>query len=303
MKGLCTLFGVSKQAYYKRDMAVAARKAQREAIVLAYIRDIRQKAPGIGGMKLWFMYNRDFPDGERVGRDMFYEIIDRHGLKARYKTRRPRTTDSTHGLKVYPNLIVDYIPDRCRLWVSDINYIPLWLDNGRHFFCYLSLIMDAYSREMVGWDVGATLSALHPVNALRMALKRLDSMTREETELLIHRSDRGSQYASAEYVGLLEERGIRISMTENGDPKENAQAERVNGTVKNELLAGLRLTGVADTRDAVARAVNFYNTRRPHMSIDMLTPVEAAERTGDIRKRWHSYRDDAIKSIGAAANS
>lgn len=128
-------------------------------------------------------------------------------------------------------------------------------------------------------------------------------MTREETELLIHCSDRGSQYASAEYVGLLEERGIRISMTENGDPKENAQAGRVNGTVKNELLAGLRLTGVADTRDAVARAVNFYNTRRPHMSIDMLTPVEAAERTGDIRKRWHSYRDDAIKSIGAAANS
>lgn len=97
MKGLCTLFGVSKQAYYKRDMAVAARKAQREAIVLAYIRDIRQKAPGIGGMKLWFMYNRDFPDGERVGRDMFYEIIDRHGLKADTRpaapARQTRPTD------------------------------------------------------------------------------------------------------------------------------------------------------------------------------------------------------------------
>lgn len=303
VKELCALFGVSKQAYYKRDMTVAARKIQREAIILAYIREIRLCAPGIGGMKLWFMYKRDFPDGERVGRDIFYEIIDRHGLKARHKTRRPRTTDSTHGLRVYPNLIVDYISDRCnRLWVSDITYITLWLDDDRHFFCYLSLIMDAYSREIVGWDVGATLSALHPVKALRMALKRLEGMAPEETALLIHHSDRGSQYASTEYVGLLEEKKIRISMTQNGNPKENAQAERVNGTVKNELLAGIRLTGLSDTIEAVARAVEFYNTRRPHMSIDMLTPVEAAGRTGNIRKRWHSYRDDAIKSVRDAIN-
>ena len=91
---------------------------------------------------------------------------------------------------------------------------------------------------------------------------------------------------------------MRISMTENGDPKENAVAERVNSTVKNELLGGMRFTSVEEVRAAVAAAVDFYNNERPHMSLDMMTPAQAAQCTGEVRKRWRSFRDEAIK--GAA---
>ena len=98
---------------------------------------------------------------------------------------------------------------------------------------------------------------------------------------LIHHSDRGCQYASREYVGTLTGRGLRVSMTESGDPKDNAQAERINNTIKNELLLGKTFASVAEVRAAVARAVDFYNNRRPHMSIGMLTPAEAARLTGE----------------------
>ena len=106
-----------------------------------------------------------------------------------------------------------------------------------------------------------------------MALKRIEGMANIN---LIHHSDRGCQYASSEYVSLLQERGIRISMTETGDPKDNAQAERINNTMKNELLKGMRFTNIDDVRAVVGRAIDFYNNERPNMSIDLKTPAEAA---------------------------
>ena len=129
-----------------------------------------------------------------------------------------------------------------------------------------------------------------------MALSRLDGKNEEYTSQLIHHSDRGVQYASEEYVNLLRKNSIRISMTEKGDPKENAIAERVNQTVKNELLKDIRFHSVGEIRDALKVAVEFYNTRRPHMSVDMMTPEEAANCNGIIRKWWRSYREEAIKS-------
>lgn len=264
-----------------------------ESFALEYIHKIRAIDPGIGGMKLWYMYKRDFPDKERVGRDKFEDIIHRHGLKVRNKMRKPRTTDSTHGLPMYPNLVYEFIPDSInQLWVSDITYIPIWLSDNEYTFCYLSMIMDAYSHELVGWAVGPTLETLYPCQALEMAMRRLDG-----TEVnLIHHSDRGVQYASKDYVNMLKGKSIRISMTENGDPKENAMAERINSTIKDELLKGLRFTCLNEVRDALDIAVQFYNTQRPHMSIDMMTPEQAAQCNGEIRKWWKSYRDDAIKN-------
>ena len=94
---------------------------------------------------------------------------------------------------------------------------------------------------------------------------------------------------------LLAANGIHVSMTESGDPKENAQAERVNGTMKNELLKGRRFRSVAEVRAAVSEAVAFYNNERPHMSIGMMTPVEASNLTGELEKKWRSYRTEAIK--------
>lgn len=268
-------------------------KAAQESFAIEYVKRIRSKAPGIGGLKLWYMYRRDFDGNNPVGRDRFAYIIDRYGLKVRKKFRKPKTTDSSHGLPTYPNIVKDLIPTRAnQLWVSDITYITVWLDEYHYAFCYLSLILDAYTEEIVGWCVGPTLETAYPVEALNMALKRIDGMKEIN---LTHHSDRGCQYASSEYVRLLEKQHIKISMTESGDPKDNAQAERINNTMKNELLKDIRFVCIEDVKSAVSCAVDFYNNERPHMSIDMMTPAEAALHEGEIAKRWRSYRTIAIK--------
>lgn len=290
---LCGLFGVSKQAYYQYDEDAAHAKAAREEFALQYIRDIRKEDPGIGGMKLWYMYQRDFCFDNPIGRDRFCRIIDENNLKVRLRIRKPRTTDSTHGLPTYPNLIKEYIPTSAnQLWVSDITYIVIMDDDYRYHFCYLSMILDAYTEEIVGWGVGPTLATEYPIEALRMALKRIEG----KDVNLIHHSDRGCQYASREYVNTLRQHGIRVSMTESGDPKDNAQAERINNTMKNELLKDKVFHSIGEVIAAVALAVDFYNNRRPHMSIGMMTPSEAAGSTGDRDMRWTSYRHLAIKS-------
>jgi len=296
------LLGVSKQAYFQRDENVLLKKIAQEDFALNYILDIRKKDPGIGGIKLWYMYKRDFTGNHPMGRDRFEELMDKYGLKVRKCMRKPRTTDSTHGLPVYPNLIKEFIPTAPnQLWVSDITYIPIWLDSGSHSFCYLSLVLDAYTEEIVGWCVGPTLDTEYPIHALHMALMRLRDIPKEDI-VLIHHSDRGLQYSSKRYVELLAEYGVRVSMTENGNPKENAQAERINNTMKNELLKDMRFKSLEEVTMSICAAVDFYNEQRPHMSIDMMTPRQAAACTGELRKRWISYRELYIKESHNSQN-
>ena len=296
--GLCKLFGVSKQAYYQHDESRVLLKAAQESFVLEYVRTIRDKDPGMGGDKLWRMYMDEFSGNNPVGRDRFADIIDRYKLKVRSRVRKPRTTDSTHGLPTFPNIVKDFIPTGPnQLWVSDITYITIWVDEYHYIFCYLSLILDAYTEEIVGWSVGRTLETKYPVEALNMAFKRIEG---KKDISLIHHSDRGCQYASSEYVQLLKQHNIRISMTETGDPKENAKAERINNTMKNELLKGKRFTNIQQVIDAVDKAVDFYNNERPHMSIGMMTPSKAAVYEGVLEKVWTSYRENAIKEKRAA---
>jgi transposase InsO family protein len=269
-------------------------KAAQEEFVLQYIHSIRKKDAGIGGKKLWYMYRKEFGSNHPVGRDSFANIVDKYGLKVRAKVRKAKTTDSTHGLPVYPNIIKDFIPSSPnQLWVSDITYITIWLNEYTYVFCYLSLILDVYTEEIVGWSVGPTLETSYSIEALRKALERIEG---QDTIDLIHHSDRGCQYASGEYVSLLKQYGIGISMTESGDPKDNAQAERINNTMKNEFFRGVVFNNIDEVKVAVTMAVDFYNNERPHMSIDMMTPCEAAACTGEIAKRWKSYRFIAIKS-------
>ena len=265
----------------------------REAFALEYIKEVRAKDPGMGGDKLWHMYRHDFKGNDPIGRDWFADIINKHNLKVRLKVRKPRTTDSSHGLPTYPNLVKDFIPTGPnQLWVSDITYIIIWVDTIHYIFCYLSLILDAYTEEIIGRSIGPTLATTYPLEALKMALKRID----EKKDIhLIHHSDRGCQYASSEYIKLLNDNHILISMTESGDPKDNAQAERINNTMKNELLRGMRFTNIDEVIAAVARAVDFYNNERPHMSIDMMTPATAAFCEGEIKKRWVSLRERVIR--------
>jgi transposase InsO family protein len=196
--GLCKLFGVTKQAYYKYDENAVLLKVAQEEFVLQYIHGIREKDRGTGGMKLWHMYRKEFGINCPAGRDRFEDTVNRYGLKVRARVRKPKTTDSTHGLPVYPNIIRDFIPtEPNRLWVSDITYITIRLNEYTYLFCYLSLILDAYSEEIVGWSVGSTLETTHPIESHTKALKRIEGQGKINP---IHHPDRGCQYASKEYV-------------------------------------------------------------------------------------------------------
>ena len=289
---------MSPQAYYKHGNT-DLRKLADEAFCVEFIRRVRLKDRGIGGGKLWKMYRKEFGDEHSVGYNRFYDIIEKYSLKVRKKRRRARTTDSDHDLPLYPNLVKELIPLRPnQLWVSDITYMVIYLnaETGEYDFCYLSLVTDYYTKEIIGWCVGETLEAKFAMKALTMALSRLNGNPAQD---LIHHSDRGVQYASYDYTKLLKEHHIKISMTECGDPKENAVAERVNGIIKNELLMGMAFFSIEEVRKALEVAIDFYNNERPHMSLDWKTPAQAALCTGELEKKWKSYRENAIKSLAA----
>jgi putative transposase len=223
-----------------------------------------------------FLLQHDF----QIGRDAMFDLLSERGLLVRKRRRSGCvTTFSKHRFKKYPNIIRDFIPIAPnQLWVSDITYIHL--EDG---FAYLSLITDAYSRKIVGFYLSKDLSARGPLNALKMAIKTNDHITG-----LIHHSDRGVQYCCDAYVKLLTDEKIKISMTENGDPLENAIAERVNGILKQELLEEVFPDFITASNDT-AIACSTYNHIRPHGSIDDLKPAEAHQMTGTINKRWKNY--------------
>lgn len=296
---MCRLLGVSKQAYYKHVDKLMQRLSE-ESFVVEYVKSIRRKDPGIGGNKLWLMYRLAFGEKQSVGYNRFYDIIERYGLKVRKRKRRICTTDSRHNYPLYPNQIKEMIPDApCQLMVSDITYIPIWGTAKReeYTFCYLSLITDYYTKEIIGYSVGDTLEAKYPQAALEMALRHYKG---KDLSNLIHHSDRGVQYASYGYTARLKDCKIRISMTESGNPKDNAVAERVNNTIKNEFLKGMEFTRISQVKAAVKAAVSFYNEERPHWSLDGMTPSQAARCEGELKKRWISYRELAIKKLNEA---
>lgn len=215
-----------------------------------------------------------------IGRDAMFDLLAERGLLVTKRKRRgPTTTMSKHRFKKYPNIIRGFIPvGPNQLWVSDITYIHL--ENG---FAYLSLITDAYSRKIVGFYLSKDLSAKGPLAALKMALENNPTAPG-----LIHHSDRGVQYCCDEYVKRLRDKNMRISMTENGDPLENAIAERVNGILKAELLEEVFIDFTTAQKE-VAIACSTYNYLRPHGSIDNLKPAEAHQQTGEIKRRWKNY--------------
>ena len=216
------------------------------------------------------------------GRDAFIEILRANGLMVQLKRRQHyKTTDSNHHYHKYDNLIKEVIPMRPNeIWVSDITYVET--DEG---VCYLSLITDAYSHKIVGWAVGPTLETRYPLEALRMALGTIDD---ETAARLIHHSDRGSQYCSAAYVAELKKRGVMISMTQSGDPLENAIAERANGIIKTEWLYKMKIPTISKCEEELERIILFYNTERPHMSIGNKTPETVHHEQGEQKRCWRN---------------
>jgi transposase InsO family protein len=217
-----------------------------------------------------------------MGRDKLHELLTRQGLLIRRKKGTPKTTNSRHWMKKYPNLIRELVIARSEQpWVADITYICVGYD-----FNYLSLITDAYSKKIVGYHLHPTLSAEGSLQALDMALKGRTKFLPE----LIHHSDRGTQSCSFEYVLELREADIAISMTEDGEGYENQIAERMNGILKTEFNLNKIFKSHDEAKLTVAKSIEAYNTQRPHMSIDFLTPDEAHGFEGELQKRWKNYR-------------
>lgn len=261
---LCRLFGLSRQAYYKHNWGALDRNKTGE-IILKLVRKIRETHPRIGTRKLHQMLQPLLIEHEiKMGRDGLFNLLANNHLLIRRRKRRVYTTQSQHWLRKYPNLIKGMrIRGVNQLWVSDITYV-----RKRNGFLYLSLITDAYSRKVVGYHIAESLHAANTLEALKMALR----LNNKPLYNLIHHSDRGIQYCSYDYINLLKTHHIRVSMTESGDPLENALAERMNGIIKNEYLFNKNIRNVNHARVLLTQAVDAYNNERPHSSIKMQTP-------------------------------
>jgi transposase InsO family protein len=219
----------------------------------------------MGGRKILKMIRPFVQEHEiKLGRDSFFDLLRVNHLLVKRRKVRQYTTNSYHSFRKYPSLIKGYTPKSVnQLWVSDITY---WKTNKG--YVYISLITDAYSRKIVGYHVAKNLEAIETIKALKMAVGNLQATPSN----LIHHSDRGLQYCSNEYVKLLRDNNIKISMTENGDPYENALAERMNGIVKNEYLYNYPVTQLIQAKSVMDTVVKLYNEDRPHMSCGYETP-------------------------------
>lgn len=294
---LCRLFGYTRQGYWKQTRKEQSRSIDASA-VLNEVKRIRTDMPRMGVRKLQVKLQED---GHRIGRDRLYAILGENGMLVKRKRTRAVTTYSKHWLRKYPNLIKGMEPDRPdQIWVSDITYITIEKPEGKSFL-YLSLITDAYTHEIEGYCLHDSLGMEGPIAALSMALS---SHTSYELRDLIHHSDRGCQYCSHDYVNQLKANGILVSMTEKGDPYENAIAERVNGILKTEWLNQEKFTSAQYAKERIARIIHFYNYQRPHMSVGNLTPVEARRSACTHKKLWKNYwREKVEKEKYAALNA
>lgn len=280
---LCGWFGITRQAYYQNNWDGISTTLE-EDLILQQVKNIRKHHRRMGTRKLYgIMQSFMLEHSIKMGRDGLFNLLAANHLLVRKRKRRIQTTNSHHWLRKYPNLIRDFVPTAInQLWVSDITY---WRLREKHV--YISFVTDVYSHKIVGYQVAETMDAIESIQALQMALSGLGP----ESHLnLTHHSDRGLQYCSHAYVKLLQAHNIKISMTENGDPYENAIAERVNGILKTEWLYDMNLVNYAEAKEAISSIIDIYNTERPHSSIEMLTPNEAHQMHGQLKRLWKSYR-------------
>ena len=265
---LCARVGMSRQNYYAARRLRQRREID-EAVILELVRRERRIQPRLGGRKLLHVLRADFNEaGVKVGRDRFFELLAEADLLVVPKAGSPRTTNSRHSLPVFSNLLAGKVvcgPNEA--WVSDLTYIRT--DQG---FLYAAMITDAYSRKIVGAHIGDSLEAEGCLLALEQALKSLPAGKRP-----IHHSDRGCQYCCHEYVERLRSRGLAISMTQVMHCYENAQAERVNGILKQEYELDRRFRTKAQARKAFEQAVWLYNHRRPHLGLSYRFPADVHE--------------------------
>ena len=235
-------------------------------MIIQLVQSKRRKQPRVGGCKLYRMLKPDFQNMKiKIGRDKFFAILRTEGLLINRKKGYHRTTNSNHRFTIYDNLIEAKTAIRIdEIWVSDITYLRVL-----GTFLYLFLITDLYSRKIIGYDISKSLNIEGGLRALKQAMRAKSNL-----EGSIHHSDRGIQYCSNIYTGLLTNKGMQISMAAKGNPYENAVAERVNGILKEEFLLSETFKDDKEAIKATIEAIKTYNTERIHMSIDYKTPEE-----------------------------
>jgi transposase InsO family protein len=255
---------MTRQNYYKQRR-VRAVLAVDESLALSLIGRERSLQPRLGARKLLVLVGAELASaGVSLGRDRFFALLSRHNLLIQRPRRGVRTTYSRHGLRVYGNLARDMtLTAPHQLWVSDITYI-----RTLEGFMFLSLVMDSFSRAIVGYDCSDSLEREGALRALSMAQRQLPACS-----ITMHHSDRGSQYCCGAYIQRLKKRGIIISMTEDDHCAENSQAERLNGILKQEFGLGRTFANKRDVSLATKEAVQLYNHRRPHGSLGNRVPM------------------------------
>lgn len=261
---------------------------QRRKLLASNVEYYRWLWPRLGGVKLHIILRAELGVEITHGRDSFLRFLSEEGYMLP-RLKRRHTTDSRHPFRKYPNLIqgveAQYVN---HIWVADITYI--WIAGD---VLYLHLITDMYSHAVIGWCLSETLEAENTVKALDMAISTAGGVNLCGT---IHHSDRGSQYACHMYVDRLLDFHIRISMTERYNPTDNPVAERQNGILKNENIQVKDLyRDREEAETGIAKAIEFHNYVRPHMSIGMKQPMEVYRGEEPGKNLWKKNKGNACK--------
>lgn len=235
--------------------------------------DLRRYMPRLGTRKLYFLIKpKLIEQGVKLGRDAFFDYLRDERLLVQPKRSFTKTTNSRHWMKKHPNLLKDFKPRHPEdVLVSDITYVQS--DEGVH---YLSLVTDAFSRKIMGYELSNEMKATDVVKALDMAIS-----TRQYGCSCIHHSDRGLQYCSGVYQNRLRDGAMRPSMTDGYDCYQNALAERVNGILKQEFLLD-RCKNIKELKKLISESIYIYNNIRPHLSLGMNTPNEVHEKSQQL---------------------
>jgi len=239
---------------------------------LQLVDEIRHEQPRLGTRKL--LNRLKTCHDTEVGRDHLFDLLGREGRLVKVKKRFEKTTYSHHGYAVAPNRIKELTINKPnQVLVSDCTYLRLF---GRKF-AYLFLVSDAYTRRIVGYHVSRDLSHHSALIALWKAAAWLKEVQGVTGQGVIHHSDRGCQYCCHEYLAMLRSHGMESSMTDADHCYQNAIAERINGILKDEFNLDAEFVNINHVQTAVAKAVEVYNTKRPHWSLGLRTPQEMYE--------------------------
>jgi putative transposase len=277
------VFGISKQAYYKRLNTEKQKEEDRE-IVLEEVSRIRERMPQTGTKKLYNQLRAVLSERNiKMGRDGLFCLLRNRGLLIRKTKRFHITTDSKHFFNSSKNLIKELeIIHSEQVFVNDITYIKT--DEGH---AYAALVTDAYSKKIMGWSLEDNMK----VSMVKEALKMAERNCVYQHKSIIHHSDRGIQYCCPDYTEYAERKGFVMSTTQKYDPYENAIAERVNGILKYEFGLRRSLPSIEIARKMMSQAVSIYNNERQHWSLNLQTPAQVHSNYN--QQKYKSYKRTA----------